>query len=60
MGQCAAGVMGEKFIPEMYGIILESLRKRMSRQFKADVLNRFIRYMNFNCGVSAGKGSDEK
>ena len=55
-----AGVMGEELSSEIHGIIFESLRNRTKRQSKTDALNSFIRYMNFNCGVSARTGSDEK
>ena len=32
----------------------------MTRLFKTNVLNRFIRYMKLNHGLSVGKVSDEK
>ena len=52
--------MGEEFISERHGAFFESLRKRMTRRFKTNVLNNFIRYMKFTYGISLGKDSDEK
>ena len=45
---------------ERHGIIFESLRKRMTRRFKTNTLNDFIRYMNFTHVISLEKDSDEK
>ena len=52
--------MGEEFISERHGVFFESLRKRMTRQFKTNVLNRFIHYMNFTHVVSVWKESYDK
>ena len=38
----ASALMWEEFVPEMHGIILESLMKRIKRRFKTNVLNSFI------------------
>ena len=46
----SAVVMGGGFISERHGIVFESLRKRVNRRFKTNVLNSFIRYMNFTHG----------
>ena len=51
----AAEVMGKDFISERHGIVFESLRKRMTSQFKTKFFNSFIRYMRFTYGNSVGK-----
>ena len=43
--EAPARVMGEKFISERHGIIFDYLRRRMSRQFKTNVLSSFNRYI---------------
>ena len=52
--------MRERFRSERHGIIFEYLRKSMTRLFKTNVLNRFIRYMKLTHRLSVGKYSDEK
>ena len=52
--------MGEEFISERHGIDFEYIRKRITRQFKTNVLNSFIHYRNLNHKVSVGKDSDNK
>ena len=52
--------MREKFRSERHGIILKSLRKRMSRRFKNNALNIFIHYIKLTHGLSVEKCSDEK
>ena len=51
--------MGGVFRSGRHGISFYFLRKRIKRQFKTNVLNRFIFYMNLNHGLSVGKDIDE-
>ena len=55
-----AGVMGEKFNSERHGIIFDSLRRRMLRRFKTNVLSSFIRYMTVVHDLTAEKDGDER
>ena len=52
--------MGGEFISERHGVVFKYFRKRMTRQFKTNVLNIFIRYMKSTHGISVGKDSDGK
>ena len=58
--EATAGVMGEKFNSERHGIIFDSLRRRMVRQFKTNVLSSFICYMKVVHDFPVGKDSDER
>ena len=51
---------GGGVISERHGAFFESPRKRMTRRFKTNVLNRFIHYMNFTHVVSVWKESYDK
>ena len=54
------GVMEENFSSERHDIIFDSLRKRMARRFKTNIVNSFILYMKSTHGLSVGKYIDEK
>ena len=53
-----ARVMGDKFSSESHGTIFDSLRRRMARRFKTNVLSRFIRYMKVIHDFPVDKDSD--
>ena len=50
-----SGVMGEEFSSKRCGIYFDSLRKRMARQSKNNVLNSFINYKKLTHGLLVGK-----
>ena len=52
--------MGEEFSSERHGIIFGSLRKRITKRFKTNVLSSFIRYMKLTHDLSVWKDSNEK
>ena len=47
--------MGGGFISERHGVVFKYFRKRMTRKFNTNVLNIFIRYINFTHGFG-GEG----
>ena len=53
-----SGVMGEDFSSERHGTLFDSLMNRITRQFKTNILNRFIRYTNLIHGLSVRKYID--
>ena len=55
-----ARVMLEKHFSERHGIIFDSLRRRMVRKFKTDVLSSFIRYIKVVHEFPVEKNSDER
>ena len=55
-----ARVMLEKHFSERHGIIFDSLRTRMVRKFKTDVLSSFTFYMKLTHDFTVVKDSDEK